>query len=157
MPISLLQILTGLCLVTALGAGLIGCSPANGHTQELKVGDVTVIENPERAPRELKDYFYYPRAHMILSSVYMAGSFLSTPEGAVIYETEDTPETVVKHYTGVIKDQNWTVIQTVDSPEEKMIMAESRFRKIVTIIVRGKGGASSPSQIKIYFKRSDSE
>ncbi len=143
---------TILLLVYLAAAGLTACDPGT-EARELKVGEVTVTENPARPPKELIEHFHYPRGRLVLSSVYMAGSFLATPEGALFYETDEPSEQVIQYYAEKIKEQDWTVIQTIDRPAEKLIMAESRFRKIVTVVARGAG----PTQIKVYFKRSDSE
>lgn len=150
LPVSVLTRITVLVLAAWLA---VACQPAEGETRELKVGDVTMTQNPLKPPRELKEYFHYPNGKLTFSTVYMAGSFLSTPEGALLYTTEDTPDQVIAHYTDVIEENEWTVIQTVNREDERLIMAESRFRKIVTVIVRGQG----PSEIKVYFKRSDSD
>ena len=125
---------------------LLSCGGAASDSQEtLQFGNFTLIENPEEFPEGLPELFRYPRATMSLIGMYDAGNFLTAQEGVVLFETTDTRDAVESYYTGAFRKRGWKVIQSVNKPGERLIMAESPFQKLVTVILRG-------NTIKLYFK-----
>lgn len=131
---------------------LSGCGTDPGE-YTLKLRNFVLTRHPASLPVELPDFFQYTNGSAIYTAVFDAGRYNMTPEGALIYTTDDTADTVEKYYQEAIQKNGWKVIQSLHSPGEILVMAESPFSRLVTVIIRG----DKPAQIKIYFKRSNEE
>ncbi|MCE9599393.1 MAG: hypothetical protein K8S54_15620 [Spirochaetia bacterium] len=115
----------------------------------VKFKDFRISEQPEGLPGGLAANFRYQPSRSLLSATYEPDTFASSPEGAVELETADSAEKIEAYYFATLRDNGWKIIQSKNTPEEILIMAESAYSEVVTIIVRGK----SPTHIKLYIRR----
>lgn len=109
--------------------------------------------NPQDFPEELTSIFYYPNSKVIISGLAGKEKYLSAMEGAILLETNDTADQVQDYYIKEIQKNGWRIIQSQKTDDGRLIMVESSFRNLVTIILRGE----TPTRVKIYFKRSGIE
>ena len=95
----------------------------------------------------------YPGSQIQLTGVFKSDAALTAPEGASYLHTEDPIEKVEESYYKVFMYNGWNIIQSHKKPGEALIMAESPFGKLLTVILRGNKG----TDIKIYVKRLGAE
>ena len=131
---------------------LASCGVPVGQ-REYRFKNFAVFERANALPAEIPDFFRYPEAKIEYSAVFDSGRFNVQPEGAAVYSTGDSNEEVRDFYLKNIASNGWKIIQSVNNPGESLLMAESPFSKIVTIIIRG----TAPSQVRIFFKGSGSD
>lgn len=139
-------------LAVSLIAALVGCG-RNDKPIELRTRNFTLTERPDRVPLEVPDAFHYTGSKLVSAGVYEGGNLLSSLEGAFVSETADDPDTVEKFYQSAFAARGWNIIQSVQEKDQRLLMGESTYQKLVTVIIR----SGNPTVIKVYFKRKDAD
>lgn len=115
--------------------------------QSLETADLEINRN---LPTEVPEAFLVPNATVRINGAFQASSFLASPESATVLETDLPAAEVIAFYNRAFAKERWHVIQSLDRGGEYLLMAESEYRKLVTVIVR----SSAQTQVKIYSRRS---
>lgn len=148
----------GMAMVLALLAA--GCSPENN---EIRTGNVRIVEGGERFPLEIPPEFKYPGAEMVLSSTFEGSSFWTRPETTASLRTGDSLNAVANYYRQTVEHSGWTIIQSKNTPEAVLLMAESGYKNLLTIIVRpeladpGKGRKNGQERVMDSGRNPDSD
>ncbi len=124
-----------------------------GESQKYRFNGVELRFNSASFPEELTSIFYYPESSVDIIGIAGSQKFLSPAEGAILLSTDDTIDKVEAFYIEQINKYGWRVIQSQNGDSSKLIMAESPFMNIVTLILQD----SKPTRVKVYFKRSGVE
>lgn len=120
---------------------------------ELKNRNFTLTQNPDRLPLEVPDAFHYTGSRLVYAGVYEGGNLLSSLEGAYVSETNDDIDAVEKFYQAAFAIRGWKIIQSVQDKDQRLLMGESTYQKLVTVVIR----PGNPTVIKVYFKRKDAD
>jgi len=122
---------------------------AAGEGRTLQFNGFTLEQSPERFPDLIPVSFRYPDARIQKAAVYDRDPFLSSTQGAAVFQTADSPEEVAEFYREAFERNGWQLIQTHSAEGERLLMAESPSRRLFTVIVRG----ASPATVKTYIKQ----
>lgn len=136
-------------LIVLMLLGFLGQCRDSTKEFSVRFKDFRISEQPAGLPGGLAANFRYQPSRSILSATYEPDSLASQTEGAVELETVDAAEKVEAYYMTTLRDNGWKVIQSKNTSNEILIMAESAYSEVVTIIVRGK----QPTRIKLYIRR----
>jgi hypothetical protein len=120
---------------------------------QLKAGGSTIIRHAKIFPAELQEWLNYPSSEIYLTGQVDGNTFLTPTEGVVVLQTKDTAEAVISYYETVFKKNKWSVIQTNRNDHKTLIMAESTYKRLVTLIITDNQSVI----IKLYYKRSGNE
>ena len=118
--------------------------------ERFRFGETTVKTSPGEMPDGIPPSFRYPGSTLELSGVSSATGYVVSAQGAVAMDTADDRRTVEFYYLDVLNQSGWTIIQSQRKEDRVLIMAESPFRKLVTLILTGDG----QTRIRVYFKKS---
>ncbi len=141
-----------------IGAGSPLSSLRAESEQSYTFNDIELKSSPQTLPDEVPALFLYPGASPVFSGTLEGGGFMLFTEGAVVLSTEADLQGVESYYLKELNRNGWSIIQSNRKEGEVLIMAESPFQKLITIILRqGDSGKKPPTLIKIYFKRSGAE
>lgn len=73
---------------------------------------------------------------MVLSSTFEGSSFWTRPETTASLRTADSLNAVANYYRETVEQSGWTIIQSKNTEEAVLLMAESGYKNLLTIIVR---------------------
>lgn len=124
--------------------------PLFAGEKSYQFGESIVKTDPESLPDGLPTGFLFPGSTIRLSGFSHGSGYVVQAQGAVYLETKSDLRTVDDFYESFITESAWKVIQSKKSEDLSFIMAESPFRKVVTIIITGQSNVS----IRIYFRKS---
>jgi len=100
--------------------------------------------------KDLPSYLIPPDVRVTINGSYNSGSFLTFPESATVFSSEKTREELVAFFVAAFKNERWNIIQSMDRPAESLLMAESDYRKLITVLVRD----GETRTVKIYTRSS---
>ncbi|HBS06558.1 MAG TPA: hypothetical protein DEA96_16435 [Leptospiraceae bacterium] len=122
-------------------AGLIQCDK---KSNEIRTGNVRIVEGGESFPLEIPPEFKYPGAQLVFASTFEGSSFWTRPETTASLRTEDSLNAVANYYRQSIETSGWTIIQSRKNPDAVLYMAESGYKNLLTIIIRPEVSGESP-------------
>jgi hypothetical protein len=125
----------------------ISCRGSEQETFALK--NAVISTGQKELPESYPAFTRYPGSQILISGIYTDTSLFEDPEGAAVLKTADDSERVGRYYATSFEKSGWNVIQSHRQGEEILIMAESPFRRLVTVVLRGSG----PTLIRLYTKR----
>lgn len=121
--------------------------------ESYQFNNATLSLGGDRVPGNLPERFRYPDGKIILTGISGADNFMTSTEGAMLIESNDPHAKVVEYYEQLFGQFNWQIIQSHRGDHETLLMAETTFKKLFTVIIRNE----QPTSIRIYFKRSGSD
>ncbi|MCB1302818.1 MAG: hypothetical protein KDK37_00990 [Leptospiraceae bacterium] len=154
---------------------LAGCELSD---TEISTGNVKIIQGGNRFPLEIPPEFNYPGSNLVFSSLFEGSSYYNRPETTVSLRTDDSFLAVLNYYEGIVKKSGWSIIQSRRTENAMLLMLESGYRNLLTIIVRpvispsaptrrpdGEGAVTpqepadlpGPTLVKLYLKQSGAE
>ncbi|MBE7436910.1 MAG: hypothetical protein HS115_00535 [Spirochaetales bacterium] len=113
----------------------------------LETSEITL---DREAAQDLPSYLIPSGARVLINGSYNSGSFLAFPESATIFASEKSREELIAFFMAAFKKERWNIIQSMDRPGESLLMAESDYRKLITVLVRD----GESRTIKIYTRSS---
>lgn len=116
-------------------------------------GDVEVESNPDKLTNAFPEKTIFPGARVKYSALFRTQEFWAQPQSMASLESPSTIGEIEQYYRDYIDNENWKIIQSRKEPNSILIMAESDYRKLMTVIIRQGDPLTS---IRIYFKRSGS-
>lgn len=130
-------------------------APASVFAQPgaLHLNDADLSFHGDSFPDSLPLLFFYPESRIVIEGSSRNRSFFGGKEGAVLLNTEDPAEKVSEYYNQSLAADGWRIIQSKKIEGRILLMAESPFRKIVTVII----SRQKPTEIKIYYKNSGTD
>lgn len=148
---------------------------------EIRTGNIRIIEGGQEFPLEIPPEFRYPGSEMVFLSSFEGSSVWTRPETTASIRTEDSLNAVANYYQEVIRTSGWQVIQSRRTSEAVLFMAESGYRNLLTVIIRPElfearqsredeiqnepgsdvsepaAEVEGPTRIKLYLKQSNSD
>lgn len=138
-------LLLGLLLLPAL----FSCKGSD-QGESLHVNGVLLRTKPGTMPEQVPADFRYPGSEPTMSGSVEDESFFAPSEGVILFQSKDSVEKIEGYYQNVIQKYGWNIIQSRRDKGEALLMSESPFRKLVTVIIR----SGDPTMIRIYYRRS---
>ncbi|HMU81802.1 MAG TPA: hypothetical protein PKE49_02580 [Leptospiraceae bacterium] len=125
-----------------------GCGD-NTSQRVVRFKDFRITQNPTDLPAGLPAGFRYPDARAVLSAGYEPESYASSQEGSIEFESRDDVQHIEAYYNNAFREQGWKVIQSRSEEKALLLMAESAYSEVVTVIAR----SGPPSRIRVYMRR----
>lgn len=125
------------------------CKGNTSGSREVQIRNISISENTKKLPDTFPHFLVPPGADVVMAGIHDSETALALPEGAARMETASTSQKTAEFYYDVFRRNGWNVIQSIDEPEKKMIMAESRFGRLLTVLLYG----NEKTSIKIYIKQ----
>ncbi len=138
---------TGFLLLTTVFSSL------SAQSGVIQAGGSRIERNPASLPEELQEWLLIPGASIHTTGTVTGSSFMTPGEGLAVLRSETEPSEILKYYNEEFRKNRWTVLQSGQSEGKTLIMAESPYKRLVTVIIT----SDRPSFIKIYYKRSGNE
>lgn len=174
--------LVGFISLFCISVVLSAISSCDQSSNEIRTGNVRIVEGGQRFPLEIPPEFKYPGAEMVFSSSFEGSSFWTRPETTASLRSADSLNAVANYYQASIEQSGWTIIQSRRNSNAVLYMAESGYKNLLTIIIRpelsGNDESSSqespnpedspapdelasetpgPTLVKLYLKQSGAE
>lgn len=116
-------------------------------------GDVIVHSHIQQIPDAFPENAIYPGAKIRHAALFTNQERWAQPQSMASFESPSTMSEIEDFYRKFLKDQDWKIIQSRKESDSILLMAESDYRKLMTVIIR----TGDPfTTIRIYFKRSGS-
>lgn len=111
--------------------------------------DFKITRHPSEMPGGIPAVFKYPGAVSTLSAAYEPESFTGASEGVIELKSSDPAPRVEAFYTDAFRENGWKIIQSKRGDSEILLMAESAYKEVITVILR----AQKETVIRLYVKR----
>lgn len=138
-----------LLLASLALSAMSACGEEPREGRRLQFNGFALEDSPGEFPDLIPVSFRYPEARIRKTAVYDRDPFLSSTQGALVFESDDSPEAIESFYREAFAVNGWQLIQTHAGEGERLLMAESPSRRLFTVIIRG----SSPASVKAYIKQ----
>ncbi|MDH5655118.1 MAG: hypothetical protein OEZ34_04385, partial [Spirochaetia bacterium] len=115
----------------------------------IRIRNLELTGGVNSLPDTFPAFAYYKGSHNLLTGLFRSEKALATPEGAAFLQSDDSINEVEEYYNRSFRENGWSVIQSHRSETEILLMAESPFGKLITVILR----AGPKTDIKVYVKR----
>jgi len=145
----LLKYPSAILLLALASAAGISCSLDEIPPEGIRIRNLEISGGTDSLPDAFPAFSNYSGASIPILGTYKTESNLSTPEGAAFLHAADSLQTVQDYYYRSFSENGWNIIQSHTKESEALIMAESPFGKLITVIMRSNAG----TDIKIYVKR----
>ncbi len=158
---------------------IVAASHCDRKSNEIRTGNVRIVEGGESFPLEIPPEFKYPGSEIVFASTFEGSSFWTRPETTASLRTDDSLNAVANYYRQSIEQSGWTIIQSRKNPEAVLFMAESGYKNLLTIIIRPElaqdaerseeealtseqtdqamAEVSGPTRVKLYLKQSGAD
>lgn len=171
-------------MLSLMALALVANQCKDGNN-EIRTGNIRIVEGGQEFPLEIPPEFRYPGSEMVFLSTFEGSSVWTRPETTASIRTQDSLNAVANYYQEVIRTSGWQVIQSRRTGEAALFMAESGYRNLLTVIIRpelyedDKGSrdgqqdevrsapgadlpepsteVAGPTRIKLYLKQSNSD
>jgi len=120
-----------------------------GDKSSVAFKDFRIHRAPVEMPGGIPAAFKYPGSVAVLSAVYEPDSFTGSSEGVIEMRSSDPAAKVEVYYAEKFKENGWKIIQSKQGGTEVLLMAESAYNEIITVILR----AEKETVIRLYVKR----
>ena len=111
--------------------------------------DFLITRSPSELPGGIPAAFKYPGSVSVLSAAYEPEAFTGSSEGVIEMRSADPAKKIEAYYTEAFKENGWKIIQSKQGSAEVLLMAESAYNEIITVILR----SDKETVIRVYVKR----
>lgn len=120
-----------------------------GEKGSVAFKDFRIHKAPAELPGGIPAAFRYPGSVSVMSAVYEPDNFTGSSEGVIEMRSADAAQKIEVYYAEKFKENGWKIIQSKQGGAEVLLMAESAYNEIITVILR----AEKETVIRLYVKR----
>lgn len=128
---------------------LVLLSACGGDKGSVSFKDFRITRSPAEMPGGIPASFRYPGSVAVLSAAYEPDSFAGSSEGVIELRSSDSAQKIEAFYAESFRANGWKIIQSKQETSEVLLMAESAYNEIITVILR----TDKETVIRLYVKR----